>query len=486
MIRKPILGRRAFLMGAASLGSLAASGLPVSAQSADVPAAPQLPTREHFVIRGGYVLSMDPAVGELPRGDVHVRDGRIVAVGTNIAAPGASVIDAADTVVLPGLVETHWHLWNTLLRGMIGEKPNQFYFAMSGALGRVFNPGDVYQGVRLSTIEALYGGVTTVTDWSHNNQTRAHSEANIRAIADAGIRARYLYGPYMGQPNTQSSNMAELERFHNEWARYANEGLITLGLSWRANLLGSFRGQGGGSAAVEANMAELKVARRLKLPISVHAASSAARGGEIAALGEADALGKDTLLAHGAGARPDEIKLMAETKTPISTTPTGEASMGYPLQQIENFLSAGVTVGLGFDSIALSGNADMFRTMKMVQDTEKIRNQAQFKISSRRVLELVTIGGARCLGLENQIGSLTPGKRADLIMVSLLAPNMAVGPDPANLLVNSAAPANVELVVVDGRILKRDGRLTHIDTKRALHQAAASLKAVRERANWPG
>jgi len=138
--------------------------------------------------------------------------------------------------------------------------------------------------------------------------------------------------------------------------------------------------------------------------------------------GEADALGKDTLLAHGAGARPDEIKLMAETRTPISTTPTGEASMGYPLQQIENFLSAGVTVGLGFDSIALSGNADMFRTMKMVQDTEKIKNQAQFKISSRRVLELVTIGGARCLGLENQIGSLTPGKRADIIMVSLLAP----------------------------------------------------------------
>ena len=160
--------------------------------------------------------------------------------------------------------------------------------------------------------------------------------------------------------------------------------------------------------------------------------------------------------------------------------------MGYPLQQIESFLSAGVNVGLGFDSIALSGNADMFRTMKMVQDTEKIRNQAQFKLASRRVLELATIMGARCLGLDREIGSLTPGKRADLIMVSLLAPNMAVGPDPANLLVNSAAPANVELVVVDGRVLKRAGRLTHIDTRRALQEAAASLKAVRERANWRG
>ena len=103
--------------------------------------------------------------------------------------------------------------------------------------------------------------------------------------------------------------------------------------------------------------------------------------------------------------------------------------MGYPLQQIENFLSAGVKVGLGFDSIALLGNADMFRTMKMVQDT-KIRNDTQFKISWRRVLELATIGGARCLNLDDTIGSLTPGKRGDVIMVSLLAPTLGVGPDP--------------------------------------------------------
>ena len=484
MIRRPVVGRRNFLLGAASLGTLAGSGARLSAQSSGLPVAAPLPPREHFVIRGAHVLSMDAAVGEFARGDVHVRDGRIVAVGARIDASGASVIEGTDLVVLPGLVETHWHLWTSLLRGMIGPSPNQFYFPMSGALGRVFRPGDVYQGVRLSTIEAIHGGVTTVTDWSHNNQTRDHSEANIKAISDSGIRARYLYGPYQGQPNDQSSNMAELERFHNEWSRYANEGLITLGMSWRG--IGNFRGLGTGAGPVQANMAELKVALRLKLPISVHTASSLARGGEIAALGEAGALGKDTLLAHGAGARPDEIKLMAQTKTPIGTTPTGEASMGYPLQQIENFLAEGVTVGLGFDSIALSGNADMFRTMKMVQDSEKIRNAVQFNIPSRRVIELATIGGARCLGLDDQIGSLTPGKRADLIMVSLLAPNMSVGPDPANLLVNSAAPANVELVVVDGRILKRDGSLTNVDVKRSLHEAAASLKAVRERANWQG
>ncbi len=483
MNRRFGLTRRHLMTGAGACALLSlAPARQVSAQAAAIPSPAPLPARTHFVVRGAYVLTMDPALGEMARGDVHVRDGEIVAVGPALQAPGAAVIDGSNAVVLPGLVETHWHLWTTLLRGMVGHSPDQFYFPMSGALGKAFTPADVYQGVRLATVEALWGGVTTVTDWSHNNQTREHSDADIKAIADSGVRARYLYGPWQGQPNNQSSNMAELERLHGEWSRYANEGLISLGMSWRG--IGNFRGLGSGAGVAEANMAELQVARRLKLPISVHTASSLARAGEIAALGEANALGPDVLLAHGAGARPDEIKLMAETRTPIATTPSGEASMGYPLQQIDNFLAAGVTVGLGFDSIALSGNADMFRTMKTVQDSEKIRNQAQFKLSSRRVLELATIGGARCLGLDGRIGSLTPGKRADLIMVSLLAPNMSVGPDPANLLVNSAAPGNVDLVVVDGRILKRDGRLTTIDVRQVLLEAAGALKAVQERVGW--
>jgi 5-methylthioadenosine/S-adenosylhomocysteine deaminase len=476
------LSRRAILGSAGSFGLLGLGGLSQAKAQSSIPAAAPLPPRTNFVIRGAYVFTMDPVLGELPQGDVHVRDGTIAAVGRGIDAPGALTIDGSDAVVLPGLVETHWHLWTTLLRGMIGEKPEQFYFPMSGALGKVFQPEDAYQGTRLSTIEALYGGVTTVTDWSHINQTREHTEANIRAIADSGIRARYLYGPYQGQAPTQPSNMIELERLRNGWTRYDNEGLISLGMAWRG--LHNFRGLGGGEQAADANREELAFVRRLKLPLSVHSSSSHARAGEIIRLGEANALGKDTLLAHGGGARADEIKLMAETGTPIATCPTGEGSMGYPLQQIENFLAAGVKVGLGFDSIALSGNADMFRTMKMVQDTEKIRSQAQFKMSSRRVLELATMGGARCLNLDEKIGSLTPGKRGDVILVSLLAPNLSIGPDPANLLVNSAAAANVDFVAVDGRILKRDGKLTNVDVRKSLTEAAAALRAVRERAKW--
>ena len=147
---------------------------------------------------------------------------------------------------------------------------------------------------------------------------------------------------------------------------------------------------------------------------------------------------------------------------------------------------AGVAVGLGTDGAASNDDVNMWEEMDTAAKLHKLIAKDPTVLNAHEAVEMATIGGARCLGLDDHIGSLTPGKRADLIMVSLLAPNMSVGPDPANLLVNSAAPANVERVVVDGRILKRDGKLTHVDVKRSLHEAAASLKAVRERANWPG
>jgi 5-methylthioadenosine/S-adenosylhomocysteine deaminase len=189
------LGRRSFLWSATSLAMLGLDRLTGANAQTAIPSAPPLPSRSDFVIRGAYVLTMDRSLGELPQGDVHVRNGVIAAVGPNIDAPGATVIDGSNAVVLPGLVDTHWHLWTTLLRGMVGEKPDQFYFPMSGALGKVFQPADAYQGTRLSTMEALYSGITTVTDWSHINPTpkptsrRSRTAASVRAISTVRTRA---------------------------------------------------------------------------------------------------------------------------------------------------------------------------------------------------------------------------------------------------------------------------------------------------------
>jgi cytosine/adenosine deaminase-related metal-dependent hydrolase len=151
-------------------------------------------------------------------------------------------------------------------------------------------------------------------------------------------------------------------------------------------------------------------------------------------------------------------------------------------------LAGGVEVGLSVDTPTLSGNADMFGIMKAVQNIENGRARDEFKLSARRVLELATIGGARSMGLEAKIGSLVPGKRADLILVDTRALNLAVFTEPAHMLVEAAQPANVDTVVVDGHILKRGGRLTAVDSGEVIAAAAQASADVRRRSgwSWPG
>src|SRR5690349_13392304 len=132
-----------------------------------------------IVVRSGYVVTMDPETGDLPGGDVLIADGAIAAVGTGLAAPaGATELDATGMIVAPGLVDTHWHLWNTLLRGMSGGGPG--YFRLCRSLGPAFGAEDVYQGTLLGRAEAISSGITTVHDWCHNIRTPAHAEAGLR------------------------------------------------------------------------------------------------------------------------------------------------------------------------------------------------------------------------------------------------------------------------------------------------------------------
>ena len=147
-------------------------------------------------------------------------------------------------------------------------------------------------------------------------------------------------------------------------------------------------------------------------------------------------------------------------------------------------LVAGILVGLSVDTTALSGNADMFAIMKAIQNVENSRTENEFMLPARRVLELATIEGARSMRVDDRVGSLKPGKRADLIMVSTRDVNIGVFTDPAHMLVEAAQPSNVDTVVVDGRILKRRGKLTAFDTRQVVGQASAALTAVRKRGNW--
>jgi cytosine/adenosine deaminase-related metal-dependent hydrolase len=413
-----------------------------------------------LLVRGGHVITMDPGTGDVPGADVLVSDGAIAAVGSGLAAPpGARVIDAAGMIVAPGLVDTHWHMWNTLLRGMSGTGPG--YFRMCRGLGPAFGPGDVFQGTLLACAEAISSGITTVHDWCHNVRGPQHAEAALRALAQAGLRARFSYGYPAAHPNDRAMDLAGLRRLRAEW---------------------DCRGPGGSDPAMHVPPGvyrpEFDTARELGLPVTIHACGPPHAAGQIEALAWEGLLGPDVQVVHANCATAAEIGHLAAAGATVSISPFSEMLIGYGLPQTAELLAAGITVGLSADTTALTGNADMFAIMKVTQGLANALARDEFALTARRALALATIDGARCLGLDAVTGSLTPGKRADLIVVSPAGPNLGVVTDPVQLLVTAAQPGNVDTVIADGRVLKEGGALTSLDAGRVGADARQALAGV--------
>jgi cytosine/adenosine deaminase-related metal-dependent hydrolase len=363
---------------------------------------------------------------------------------------------------------------------MSGEKPEHGYFRTTATLGQKCEPGDMYQGTRLAAAEAINNGITFVHDWCHNIRGFDYAEADLRALKESGVRARFSYGAAQAMANTAGINIGDLERLHRDWANYSNDGLISLGLAWR--------GMGGNNPATaipsEIYKREIEAARKLALPISVHASGSRPAVGQIDTISKAGLLGGDMQIIHAIVATKDEIEAMKAAGCSVSFSPFTELRIGFGLPQTGEFLAAGIPVGLSVDTVELSGNADMFAIMKAVQNIENGRTENEFKLTARRVLELGTIEGARAMGIADKVGSLKAGKRADLIMVSTRDVNIGVFGDPAHMLVTAAQPANVDMVVIDGRILKRAGKLTAMNAAQITREAAAANAALRKRAEW--
>jgi len=429
-----------------------------------------MPSRGEFLIRNAYVITMDATLGDLIGGDVHVKDGAIVAAGTGLqVGQGVEVLDGTGRIVLPGLIDTHWHMWNTMLRSMAGDTQDKGYFAMSPGIGSKYTPADMYQGTRLAAAEAIHSGITHVHDWSHNMRSRQHADENLRALREAGIRGRFSYGTSQGAPPTEMMNIADVARLKTGWDKFSNDGLLSLGLAWR-----------GGTSDIARK--ELDAARGMGIPVSAHAGVGPTAG--VTDMIKAKLLGKDMQLIHVIAVTPADIKAIAEAGCSVSLSPFTELRTGFGFPKTGEFLEAKVPVGLSVDTTGLSGNADMFSIMKLIQNVENARALSEFKLPARRVLELGTIEGARSMGIDAMVGSITAGKRADLIVVNTRALNLAVMGDPVGMIVEAASPANVETVVVDGRILKRNGRLTAMDQDVVVREAAAAFEDVRKRAGW--
>jgi 5-methylthioadenosine/S-adenosylhomocysteine deaminase len=473
------LCRRSFMRSLAAFGAAAASPSLVWAQApAGGPSASaSLPARGEFVIRSGFVMTMDAALGDIPGGAVHVRNGEIVAVGREVNAPGVQSIDATDMIVLPGLIETHWHMWNTLFRSFAGDEQAHGYFPTVARYGAVMTPDDMYQGARLSAAEAIHSGMTTVHDWCHNIRSREYAERDIQALRDAGIRARFSYGWSQGQDDKDLLNLRDIEALHRDWKSHSNEGLITLGLGWR----GKFRA---GPLPENVYRTELEAARSMGIPVTVHIQSRKNPPNQIEAHAKENLLGKDIQLVHAVWTTPDELKMVREAGATISIATTSDLRIGFGLPPVSDFLAAGIACGISVDTSALIGSSSLFGVMRNVRDAENARTLNEFKLTARRVLELGTIDGARSLGIDDKVGSLKVGKRADIIAVTTRALNMGGFADPAHLLVGSALPENVDTVVIDGRILKREGKLTGTSAPQVVADARAALDGIRKRANW--
>jgi 5-methylthioadenosine/S-adenosylhomocysteine deaminase len=308
-VTKFIIDRRRILMGSSALAAAALLPHRAHAQAA------ALPARGEFVVRGAHVLTMDPAIPDLPSGDVHVRDGVIVAVGANVAAPGAEVIDGRGSICMPGFVDTHWHLWTTSMRPLMRlDEPARGYFPVTSRLGPHMQPQDSYRAVRLGLAEALSAGITTVHNWAHNVRSPAHADAEIAAMRDSGVRGRFGYGTPQGAPNEQPMDLADLARVKRE---LANDPLLTLGIASRN--VGKDPNAMRGNVTTEIAKKEWGGARELGLPITLHTSGPS----PVKLLEEAGLLGPDVQLVHPLLTTPEERAILTARGVSYSSSPTG-------------------------------------------------------------------------------------------------------------------------------------------------------------------
>jgi len=466
------IDRRTVIAGTTALTAAALMPAAASAQGA----APDgsLPARGEFVIRGAHVLSMDAAVGDMENGAVHVRDGAIVAVGASVTAPAAQEIDGKGMICMPGFVDTHWHHWTSFLRPVMrADDPKKTYFPVTFALGLHYTPEDSYRAVRLGLAEAVSAGVTTTHNWAHNVRSPAHADAEIRAMRESGLRGRFSYGPALGMPNDKTMDLADVARLKKE---IGSDPMLTLGINSR-NVDGN---TGGTRGAIDAAMArkEWTAAREMGLPITLHTSGT----GGVKLLTDAGLLGPDLQLVHPLNTAPEDWANLARHGVHYSTSPLGEAGRPGDMQFIE-MMQAGVLVSMSIDNVTAE-RCDCFACMRMLQTVNKHRTHGKFALTTKRLVEMATIGGARDLGFDTVTGSLTPGKRADLILVRTTAPHMGDIGDPYDALVQLAEPSDIELVMVDGRILHRNRQFTALDYAKLSADGAQSVAALKARAKW--
>jgi len=416
-----------------------------------------------ILVRGGCVIDMRPHPMVLRDTDVHVVDGRIAAVGPGLAAPGADVIDARERIVLPGLVDTHRHGWQSVLRASALDVDLGGYLErVAGRLAPALRPADVATASLLTGLECLDAGVTTVQDHAHIAFTPEHAAAVVEGLQASGVRAVFGYGrPVRSEPQPWLPD--DVRRVRTE-VLPDDDGLVTMLLA----ALGPTHG------GVEETVADWNLARELGLRVAVHIGAGRAVPRPVGLLRELGIVAPGTLYVHGNSLPDDELALIAGTGGALSITPAVEARMGHGAPMLGRVRALGVPTGLGVD-VVTTVPGDLFSVMRAALLT--VDASGGERVPAADVLEAATLGGATALGMADRIGSLRPGAQADIVLLRTDAVGAAGGHDPVGVAVN-AHPGLVDTVLVAGRVVKRDGRLLHprvAEVVAAANEVAARL-----------
>ncbi|RFA13120.1 hypothetical protein B7R22_14055 [Subtercola boreus] len=443
-------------------------------------------TQPDLLIRGGYIATLDPSMGDLPVGDVLIRYGVIAAIGTDLSAEAGSarVIDARGRLVIPGMVDSHRHLWQGALGGATGKSSLLGYSAeIIGQVAPLYTPDDMYAGTLWGALQALNAGITTVADWSHNLPTPDHADANVRALEDSGIRGIFLFGgpgadaaAFFG-PDAQR-HPDDARRVRDELFPNGNRGRLTMGLALR-----------GPAFSNEANTrADFDYARALGLPMSVHV-GMAGFPHSVDTLARLDLLGADVNYAHANQLSPHEFDLIAETGGSIAISPAVDMLMALGAHPATGeVLRRGIPAGLAVDTTTSTGS-DLFSEMRIALAAERSRANAhltsqheaatEVSLDHRDMLELATAGGARAWWMDDQIGTLAIGKQADVAIVDMRSPHLDGFSDTVATAVMGAGPSDVETVVVAGEILKENGLLVGPAAETARELMLQSRRRIR-------
>jgi cytosine/adenosine deaminase-related metal-dependent hydrolase len=444
------------------------------------------PTGNRFLLRGGHLITVDGGLGDFV-GDVLVADGRIADVERKITATDCEAVDASDFFVLPGFVDCHRHLWQTPLRhvGTDWDLP-QMFVELFVRLAPRMSAQDVYAATLYGRLAALDAGITTLLDWAHIQNTPEHSDAGIDALRTAGGRSIFGHGqpgqdPKPWMVDSVLTHSHDIRRIRKD-ALASDDALVTLAMAAR----------GPEFCTMDVVTADIALARELDIPVTMHIGmgKNGAEKHAIEKLHRHHLLGPDLTCLHCNNSTDYEFHLLAEHGGSVGVSACmAMTAAGFGLPATGRLMAQGLRPSLSTDS-EMTASGDMFTEMRsaftgerMIRNNDIPNGPDRPPITVRDVLKFATIDGARTVGLDDRVGSITPGKKADIILIHRSALNLAPALDPVAALVVGGHGGNVDAVLIEGRPMKWNGALLHDGVGAARRQLTELCERLRTDAN---